>query len=121
MVLDTYLPQCLAMGIGAKDFWKMNIRKLRPYLKAEDIKFDKRNRDFHLMGQYVYEAVSVALANAFRKSGDAVIEYTDKPYEFMSREEIERRKREAAIEKWKAQFAQFADGVKKRLEKDNEL
>lgn len=121
MVYETYLPQCLAMGIGASDFWKLNIRKLRPFLKAEDIKFDKRNRELHLAGQYIYEAVCVALANAFRRSGDPVLEYSAEPYKFMSKEEWQEQEQKRRIEMWKAQFASFAEGIKNRLETENEL
>lgn len=121
MVLDTYLPQCLAMGIGAEEFWKMNIRKLRPFLKAEEIKFEKRNRELHLLGQYTHDAVAIALANAFRRAGDEAIEYPAKPYTFISQKEYDKRKRDADLQRWEAQFAQFAEGVRKRLEKEHEL
>lgn len=119
MVHETYLPNCLAIGIGAKDFWKMNIRKLRPYLKAEEIKFEKKNTELHLLGLYVHEAVSVAVGNMFRRSTDEVLKYPEKPFEFMSKEKLEEEKRNRALEKLKAQFSAFAESTRIRLEKEN--
>lgn len=118
MIEETYLPQCLAMGIRAEDFWKLNIRKLRPFLKAEQIKFEQKNRECHLLGMYVYDAVAIAINNQFRKSGQAPASYPDKPYEFLTEKEIAERKRKAEIEKMKAQFMTFVEQTRKRLEKN---
>lgn len=116
MIEETYLPQCLAIGIRAEDFWNLNIRKLRPYLKAEEIKFQERNKDFHLMGMYVYDAVAIAISNQFRRAGDKVTNYPEKPFEFLTDEELAKRKQKAELEKMKAQFMAFAEQTRKRLE-----
>ncbi len=118
MIEETYLPQCLAMGIRVDDFWSLNIRKLHPFLKAEELKFKEKNREFHLMGIYVFDAVSIAISNLFRKNGSNYTSFPDKPYEFLSDEEMQRRKRQTELEKAKAQFMAFAEATKKRLEKD---
>lgn len=119
MIEETYLPQCLAIGIRAEEFWNLNIRSLRPFLKAEEIKFQQKNREMHLQGAYIYEAVSVALGNALRRQGDKVLSYCDKPYEFMKEEELKKRKQQAETEKLKAAFQAFAEQTRMRLENGN--
>lgn len=117
MIEETYLPQCLAIGIRADEFWNLNIRKLRPFLKAEEIKFQTKNRELHLQGQYVYDAVMIAIANAFSKGSP--IQYPEKPYEFLSKEEIEKRRQQAEVERLKGAFMAFAETTKTRLEHGN--
>ena len=108
--MEEYLPNCLALGISEGEFWDMNITKIRPYLKAEEIRTERKNYELWLQGAYIYEAFSVVLGNAFAKKGSKKIEYSKEPYPVTKRqiEAHERRKQEL----WKAQFAQFAQGLK---------
>lgn len=116
MFIETYLPQCLAMGISEEKFWTMNIRKLRPYIKAEEIKREKLNAEYHLMGCYVFEAVSTVFDNAFRKDGTKPRPFMEKPFELTQNDEksiAERNKRKA--EEIEARFRAFAMDHNKRL------
>ena len=74
-----FLPHCLAMGIGANEFWQLNVRTLRPYLLAENIKREERNYFAWLQGAYIYDAVGVVIGNAFAKKGSKRKEYLKKP------------------------------------------
>ena len=67
------------MGIGASEFWQLNVRTLRPYLLAENIKREERNYFAWLQGAYVYDAVNVVMANAFSKKGTKKKEYVKEP------------------------------------------
>ena len=67
------------MGIGASEFWQLNVRTLRPYLLAENIKREERNYFAWLQGAYVYDALSVVIGNAFAKKGSKPREYLKEP------------------------------------------
>ena len=67
------------MGIGASEFWQLNVRTLRPYLLAEDIKREERNYFLWLQGAYIYDAVGVVMSNAFSKKGSKKKEYIKEP------------------------------------------
>ena len=86
-----YLPHCLSMGIGASEFWNMNIRTLRPYLMAEDIKREQTNYFMWLQGLYVYDAMSVVIGNAFSKKGSKKLEYLHEPIKILPPTEEEKR------------------------------
>lgn len=67
------------MGIGAAEFWQLNVRTLRPYLLAEDIKREERNYFLWLQGAYIYNAVAAVVGNAFSKKGSKKQEYLKEP------------------------------------------
>lgn len=67
------------MGIGASEFWQLNVRTLRPYLLAEDIKREERNYFLWLQGAYIYDAVGVVVANALSKKGSKRRDYVKEP------------------------------------------
>ena len=72
----------------------------------------------YLSGIYTYEAVSVALANGFRKKGSKPIEYRDKPILEQSREltEEEIKQRRLAFVKRLEQMGKRFHEVKKNGE-----
>ncbi len=57
------------MGITEEQFWFMNPRKLKPYIKAYQIEQKQIDEYAWIMGAYVYEAVSTVMANVFSKHG----------------------------------------------------
>jgi hypothetical protein len=67
------------MGIGAAEFWQLNVRTLRPYLLAENIKREERNYFLWLQGAYIYDAVGVVMHNAFSKKSAKKKEYIGEP------------------------------------------
>ena len=79
IIENEYLPHCLAIGITEGEFWNLNIRKLRPFLKAEEIKRERRNEEAWLQGLYTFKAVSVVVSNVLSKKGAKLQEYFDKP------------------------------------------
>lgn len=42
-----------------------------------------------MQGMYVHEAVSIAIGNAFRKSGSTPMKYSSEPYHFCGHEKTE--------------------------------
>lgn len=82
----------MAMGVSFEDFWHGDYCRLKFYEKAYLNRLKKRDYDMWLMGAYVYNGVSVALARGF--GGDRQAEYPkqpfgyEKPEEQMSQEEL---------------------------------
>ena len=97
-----WLPQALTMGIDYDLFWKLNPRKLEPFLKARELKLKQKNEEMWLQGMYIYNAVSVALANGFRKKGAKIQNYIEEPIKLFEdtpweKEQKAIREREKAI------------------------
>lgn len=63
------LPTCIAMGISYEYFWELNPRKLKPILEGYRLKKKTIDEQQWMLGGYVFEAVSLAMGNAFRKKG----------------------------------------------------
>lgn len=97
-----WLPEALAIGIDYNLFWKLNPCKLEPFLKARNLKLKMKNEELWLQGLYVYNAISVALANGFRKKGAKAQNYLEEPIKLFEDTEYEKemkakREREKAI------------------------
>lgn len=57
----------------------MNPAKLKPYIEADKLRLERRNYEMWLQGVYFFDAVSIALANAFAGKRKRPIEYPEKP------------------------------------------
>lgn len=109
------LPQYLAIGMSAEEFWHGPFDLAVAYRKAWEIGRDVRYADEWRAGVYVKEALSVVLDHAFNKH--ATSEYPDAPL-FSSEEErraiAEERERRAAI-RTRERLKAFADAFNKRF------
>ena len=87
------------IGMTADEYWHGDPYLAKAYRKAYKKRIEARNQELWLQGKYVFDAVSVALYNAFR-GRRAAAKYTEKPYQIFpkTRAEIER---EARIEREK--------------------
>ena len=77
------MPQCFALGIGYNDFWLLNPRKLNVLIAGYKLEKKVRDEEAWMLGGYVFQAVSVALGNAFRKKNtkaQSYFEVLDKPF-----------------------------------------
>lgn len=63
------------MGIGYDEFWTLNPRKLNVIIEGYKLKRQIEDEKAWLLGGYMFEAVSVALGNAFRKKGQKAKSY----------------------------------------------
>ena len=82
----------------------MNPWRLEAYNSAEKMKDEKRDAQMWTMGAYVFEAVSKAIANAFRKKGSKAFQYRDKPLMMEHKEKTGELTKEEKIEKTKIVF-----------------
>ena len=82
----------ITYGMSVKEFWEDNPDLFWAYRFSyyTKMKRDQEALNFQLwlQGAYFHEAVSVALANSFRKNkSDKILTYSEKPYDLTGREE----------------------------------
>lgn len=87
MYTREWLPDCMVMGITPEQFWRMNPRLLQPYYDAEKRRQEITDNQMWLMGQYVCEAVGIAVYNNLKPKGKKSLSYPDKPLLRRVREE----------------------------------
>lgn len=85
------LPQCIAAGMTAAEFWDAYPVEIEPYFEAQKIRRRIHDEEAWISGFYTMEAFSVVLHNAFRKKNTKPIEYMKKP---ILKEEKQLSKRE---------------------------
>lgn len=106
------LPQYLAIGMSAEEFWHGPFDLARAYREAWLIRRDNAYMAEWRQGVYFQEALSVALSNAFVKGSSAT--YPEEPL-FTASEE-RRRAREAARERARMEQNKIRlQGIAKRL------
>lgn len=109
----------MSIGMSYDEFWNQDVCLVKVYRKAYELREKRRNQELWLQGLYFYEALCDAspLFRFSMKKGTIKPEpYVKEPYpiteaEVREREEREARKRE---ERLKAQFAAFAERLRKR-------
>lgn len=73
-------PFYLSIGMSSAEYWTGDPVLARYYREAYNIKQEQEDYNAWLQGMYFYEALSVALANAFRKKGAPAANYSEEPY-----------------------------------------
>lgn len=71
------IPQVIAIGLSYDDFWRLTPRKLNVILEGYKLRRRVQDESQWLLGGYVFQAVSVALGNAFRKKNTKAESYFD--------------------------------------------
>ena len=77
------IPQCIAMGISYDEFWSLTPRTLNVCLEGYKLRRKIEDEKSWLLGGYVFDAVSLAVNNSFRKKGQkakSYFEVVDKPF-----------------------------------------
>ena len=90
----------------------MNPAKLRPYIRADEIKKKESNYQAWLEGLYVFHALQAALSGLSGKKKKVQYLKEPIPMSVAEIEEIERKKQE----RMKKQFAIFVEGLKGKQE-----
>ena len=73
------MPHYLAIGVTKQEILHSGLVELRVYDDAYQLKRKMQDERDYFCGIYFYEAVSIALANAFRKKGSKPAQYREKP------------------------------------------
>lgn len=79
-IFDEQCPFYLAIGMSLAEYWTCDPVLARYYREAYKLKQEQSDSAAWLQGLYFYEALNVALANAFRKQGAPAMHYTAHPY-----------------------------------------
>lgn len=90
------------IGIDEAGFWNMNPAKMKPYIEADRLRLESKNYELWLQGVYFFDAITIALSNAFAPKGKKPAEYPSKPRKITQdtpeeREARAKREREKAI------------------------
>lgn len=108
----------MSIGMSYDDFWNGDVRMTVSFRKAEELRYKRRNQELWLQGKYVYEALCDA-SPLFRFSTSPVKAepYLKEPYPVTAAEVCEREEREARMmeERLKAEFAAFAERVRRKM------
>ena len=95
---------------------------VRAYRKAQEFKDKRKNQELWLQGMYVYEAICDVspILHAFAKKGTKPEPYAKEPYPITEADIREREEREARArqERIKAEFAAFAERMRKKMPKE---
>lgn len=76
------LPNALAVGVPYELFWHLTPKKLEVFYEAYRIKRKLKDQEMWYMGQYVADALSATVCNAFlwKKKGEQPNTYPNSPY-----------------------------------------
>lgn len=116
-------PYYMSIGMSYDDFWNGDVKMVKAYRKAYELREKRRNQELWLQGMYFYEALCDAspLFRFSMKKGVIKPEpYVKEPYpiteaDVRDREEREARKKE---ERLKAEFAAFAERVRNKMSQE---
>ena len=93
----------MAMGVSADEFWNGDYTMLKFYVERHRIAVEQKNEELWLQGVYIYDAICVALANAFGKGQKP--RYPDKPYRLTELSEEEKElENQKKVEEFRAQL-----------------
>lgn len=72
-----------------EEYWFGDVWAVESFREAYEIKKKMDNYGYWLQGMYVYDGVSVCLANTMSKKGSAPKRYPSEPYDLLSKEKTE--------------------------------
>lgn len=110
----------MSIGMTYDEFWNQDVCLVEVYRKAAELRDRRRNQELWLQGMYIYEALCDAspLFRFTMKSGTIKPEpYAKEPYPITEAEvrEREERKRREEEERFKAEFAAYAERLRKKM------
>lgn len=102
-VLDKLCAYYMALGVSANEFWDGDYTLLKYYVEKHRIAVEQQNEQLWLQGRYFYEAVAVALEQAFNKHPK--LTYPEQPHRLTplseEEQELENKKK---VEEFRAQL-----------------
>ena len=110
----------MSIGMTYDEFWNQDVRLVEVYRRAAELRDKRRNQELWLQGMYIYEALCDAspLFRFSTKKGAIKPEpYVKEPYPITASEVRAREEREARAkeERLKAEFAAFAEQIRKKM------
>lgn len=109
----------MSIGMSYDEFWYGDVERVIAYRKADEIRTRRQNQLAWIQGMYIYEALCdvAPVLHAFAKKGTKPSPYAKEPYAVTESEVREREEREAREkeERLKAEFAAFAESMRKKM------
>lgn len=86
----------LSIGMPSEEFWRGEPTLCQGYLKAEEMRRNRRNEELWMQGMYIYEALCDVspLFRAFGKKGTKAHPYTKEPYPLKSADKAKKAETE---------------------------
>lgn len=104
-MLDKLCPYYMMLGVSYDEFWNGDGSRLKYYVEKHKLEIEKRNQELWLQGLYNYEALVVALANAFSKKSAPPRQYPEKPFRlFPPSEEEKELEKKKMVDDFRAQL-----------------
>lgn len=106
----------MAIGMSYDEFWNQDVSIARVYLKADEIRRRRQNEALWLQGLYVRDALCCSVVNMFSDKNAQKFEYPAEPYPITEQQirEREEQKRRQMVERIKAEFEAFAEGMRNK-------
>ena len=122
-VFEQLCPYYMSIGMSYDEFWNQDVSRVKAYRKAYELREKRRNQELWLQGMYVYEALCDAspLFRFTMKKGSIQPEpYVKEPYPITTAEVREREERKAREKeaRFKAEFAVFAEHLRKKMSQE---
>ena len=119
-IFEQLCPYYMSIGMSYDEFWDQDVNMVKAYRKAYELREKRKNEELWLQGMYFYEALCDAspLFRFSMKKGTIKPEpYVKEPYPITAAEVREREEREARKkeERLKAEFAAFAERLRKKM------
>lgn len=113
----------MSIGMTYDEFWNGDVRLVIPYRQAQELREKRRNQEMWMQGRYIYDAlcdVSALFRFSMKKGSIKPEPYMKEPYPITEAELLERREREAKAkeERMKAEFALFAEQMRKKMPRE---
>lgn len=113
----------MSIGMTYDEFWNQDVSLVLYYREAQELRDRRRNQEAWLQGMYFYEALcdaSPLFRTTFKKGTIRPEPYVKEPYPITATEVREREEREAKVkeERMKAQFALFAEQMRKKMPRE---
>lgn len=101
--------------MGYDVFWRLTPRLLSKFVDADRLRKRDIELQMYLQGRYVFDAVSLALANGFRQKGTQPLNWLEEPYRLvpLTAEEQEAKaieERKKVVEFFNAMIPKEKDG-----------
>ena len=101
MYRNELLPDCIAVGMTAAEFWNSYPCEIIPYFKAREKQRKIKDEEDYTLYIYFSNAIEVALYNAFKEKGKKPAEHIKEPllktYEDEHRE-LTKEEKKASVE-----------------------
>lgn len=121
-VFDKNFPMYLAMGMTRDEYWNDDCTLTESYRKAYKLKWEDKNRELWLQGEYIYEAIlNVSpILHAFAKKGTKPQPYRKEPHNLFPEQDIkvienqEKNKQTRMLDKMEAFASKFNKSFNKK-------